>query len=142
MSSEHRNETRQRVFLKGRIVFNNGASSMDCLVRDFSSSGARLALSESSTLPEVFDLYIPQKDRTYRSTLRWRRADGVGITFADEAAKPASVAAPAPTAAAEPAAEDHSVTVLLRRITELEAENATLRRLLTGMAQSGAATAA
>ncbi|TXM99140.1 PilZ domain-containing protein, partial [Methylobacterium sp. WL122] len=90
MSSEHRNETRQRVFLKGRIVFNNGASSMDCLVRDFSSSGARLALSESSTLPEVFDLYIPQKDRTYRSTLRWRRADGVGITFADEAAKPAS----------------------------------------------------
>ena len=140
MSSEHRNETRQRVFLKGRIVFNNGASSMDCLVRDFSSSGARLALSESSTLPEVFDLYIPQKDRTYRSTLRWRRADGVGITFADEAAKPASVAAP--TAAAEPAAEDNSVTVLLRRITELEAENATLRRLLTGMAQSGAATAA
>ncbi|TXM71296.1 PilZ domain-containing protein [Methylobacterium sp. WL12] len=140
MSSEHRNETRQRVFLKGRIVFNNGASSMDCLVRDFSSSGARLALSESSTLPEVFDLYIPQKDRTYRSTLRWRRADGVGITFADEAAKPASVAAP--TAAAEPAAEDNSVTVLLRRITELEAENATLRRLLTGMAQTGAATAA
>ncbi|TXM65229.1 PilZ domain-containing protein [Methylobacterium sp. WL103] len=140
MSSEHRNETRQRVFLKGRIVFNNGASSMDCLVRDFSSSGARLALSESSTLPEVFDLYIPQKDRTYRSTLRWRRADGVGITFADEAAKPASVAAP--TTAAEPAAEDNSVTVLLRRITELEAENATLRRLLTGMAQTGAATAA
>ena len=140
MSSEHRNETRQRVFLKGRIVFNNGASSMDCLVRDFSASGARLALSESSSLPEVFDLYIPQKDRTYRSTLRWRRADGVGITFTDEAAKPAPAATPVP-AASEPLAEDNSVTVLLRRITELEAENATLRRLLTGMAQSGAATA-
>ena len=34
--SEHRKETRQRVFLKGRIVFNNGSSSFDCLVRDLS----------------------------------------------------------------------------------------------------------
>jgi len=138
MSSEHRNEVRQRVFLKGRIVFNNSASSMDCLVRDLSSSGARLVCSESTTLPEVFDLYIPQKERTYRATLRWRRADGIGITFAEEAAK----LAPAPGAAPEPAAEDASVAVLLRRISELEAENAALRRMLTGMAQSGAATAA
>ena len=83
--SEHRKETRQRVFLKGRIIFNHGASSMDCLVRDLSASGARLALSETTTLPEVFDLYIPQKDRTYRSVLRWRREDGVGITFTETA---------------------------------------------------------
>ena len=70
--SEHRKETRQRVFLKGRIVFNNGSSSFDCLVRDMSSSGARLVMSDATTLPEAFDLYIPQKDRTYRATLRWR----------------------------------------------------------------------
>lgn len=134
MLAEHRSETRQRVFLKGRIIFNNGASSMDCLVRDLSASGARLALSESSTLPEIFDLYIPQKDRTFRSTLRWRRADSVGITFAEEAAK---LAAPG-----EPVATDASLTILLRRVSELEAENAALRRLLVGMAQPGTATAA
>ncbi len=74
--SEHRREARQRVFLKGRIVFNNGSSSFDCLVRDLSSLGARLILSDATTLPQVFDLYIPQKDRTYRSTLCWRREDG------------------------------------------------------------------
>ena len=79
--SEHRRETRQRVFLKGRIVFNNGSSSFDCLVRDMSSSGARLVMSDATTLPEAFDLYIPQKDRTYRATLRWRREDGIGVTF-------------------------------------------------------------
>ena len=73
MSSENRNEVRQRVFLKGRILFNNGSSSMDCLVRDFSSTGARLVLSETATLPEMFDLFIPQKERTYRSAMRWRR---------------------------------------------------------------------
>lgn len=136
MTTEHRREARQRVFLKGRVIFNNGASSMDCLVRDMSTTGARLALSESATLPEVFELYIPQKDRSFRATLRWRREDGVGLTFGDEAAKPASVAA------APDAAPDASLSILLRRVGELEAENATLRRLLAGTPQPGSATAA
>ena len=123
--AEHRREVRQRTFLKGRILFNKGASSMDCLVRDMSASGARLALTETTTLPESFDLYIPQKDKTYRSTLAWRRADGVGITFLDEA-----VAAPVPAPAEDPA----SMLMLVRRVSELEAENAALRRLLMGPA--------
>ncbi|GEP05429.1 PilZ domain-containing protein [Methylobacterium oxalidis] len=131
--SEHRRETRQRVFLKGRIIFNNGASSLDCLVRDLSSSGARLALSETTTLPDSFDLFIPQKDRTFRAQLRWRRPDGIGITFVDEQARPEPAAPQAP-AAAEGA--DASIAVLLRRVSELEAENATLRRLLATMAQA------
>jgi hypothetical protein len=122
--SEHRRETRQRVFLKGRIVFNNGSSSFDCLVRDMSSSGARLVMSDAATLPEVFDLYIPQKDRTYRATLRWRREDGIGVTFEE----PARVAAP--PAAPDPVATEASLALLLRRVSELEAENAALRRLL------------
>ncbi|MGU3360853.1 PilZ domain-containing protein [Methylobacterium sp. M6A4_1b] len=131
--SEHRRESRLRTFLKGRIIFNKGASSMDCLVRDLSPSGARLALTETSTLPESFDLYIPQKDRTYRATLCWRRADGLGITFVDEAA-PAPV--PVPAAAADDAA---AMLALVRRISELEAENAALRRLLASPPVSGAA---
>jgi hypothetical protein len=128
MSAEHRQEVRQRVFLKGQIRFNNGAASMDCLVRDLSATGARISLSETAVLPEIFDLYIPQKDRTYRAALRWRREDGIGVTFED--------AARAAPAAPEPAAD---VSALLRRIAELEAENAALRRLLTGMAQSAPA---
>jgi hypothetical protein len=140
--SEHRRESRLRTFLKGRIIFNKGASTMDCLVRDLSPSGARLALTETSTLPESFDLYIPQKDRTYRATLCWRRADGIGITFADEAAPapvPRPVAIPAPAAAAAPADEGAAMLALVRRISELEAENAALRRLLAGAPVSGAA---
>jgi hypothetical protein len=131
--SEHRREIRQRTFLKGRIIFNKGASSMDCLVRDMSASGARLSLSETTTLPDSFDLYIPQKEKTYRSTLAWRRADGVGITFLDDVAP-----APAP-----PAAEDaSSLLALLRRVSELEAENAALRRLLMGAPAGGTVNAA
>ncbi|APT32526.1 pilus assembly protein PilZ [Methylobacterium phyllosphaerae] len=126
--SEHRREARQRVFLKGRIVFNNGSSSFDCLVRDMSSAGARLVMSDATTLPEAFDLYIPQKDRTYRAILRWRREDGIGVTFE----QPASAAPASPVAAGT----DASVTLLLKRVSELETENAALRRLLASMAQS------
>ncbi|GJD32445.1 hypothetical protein PMNALOAF_3718 [Methylobacterium adhaesivum] len=119
--SEHRREVRQRTFLKGRIHFNKGASSMDCLVRDMSASGARLALSETTTLPDAFDLYIPQKEKTYRSTLAWRRDGSIGVTFLDEAA---------PTPAPHLAEDSSSMLALVRRVSELEAENATLRRLL------------
>ncbi|MBO1022461.1 PilZ domain-containing protein [Methylobacterium sp. SD274] len=120
--SDNRKEARQRTFLKGRIIFNNGASSMDCLVRDMSATGARLALTETATLPEMFDLFIPQKERTYKANLRWRRADGIGVAFADET----TAAAPVPPSQADPAA----MLALIRRIAELEAENAALRRLI------------
>jgi hypothetical protein len=124
MSMEQRKQPRLRVLLKGRIHFNNSSSSIDCLVRDMSSTGARLVLSETATLPAKFDLYIPQKEKTYRATLRWRREDGIGVTFdgANDDARetPAAVA-------------DATTSALLRRIGELEAENAVLRRHLAQM---------
>ena len=138
--SEHRRETRQRVFLKGRVVFNNGSSSFDCLVRDMSATGARLVMSDATTLPDAFDLYIPQKDRTYRATLRWRREDGIGVTF-EAPANAAAAKATAP-ASPDPAATDASVSMLLKRVSELETENAALRRLLASMAQGGGSASA
>lgn len=135
MSSEQRQDIRKRTFLKGRIHFNKGASSMDCLIRDMSVTGARLELSETSTLPEVFDIYVPQKDETFRATLRWRRDGAVGIAFADQrkpAAEEAAPAAPAP---------DASLSVLLRRIAELEAENAALRSVLATLGAAKASAA-
>jgi len=130
MSTEQRISVRKRTFLKGRIVFNNGSSSMDCLVRDLSEEGARLELSETMTLPEVFDLYIAQKDATFRATLCWRRHESIGVTFAASAKAPPE---PAP---------DGSRALLLRRIADLEAENAALRSLLTIMSRTEAAPAA
>ncbi len=99
MTSEQRHDVRKRTFLKGRILFNKGAASMDCLIRDLSEAGARLELSETSTLPEVFDLYIAQKEETFRATLRWRRDNSVGIAFADQRkpVAPPEAAAPCPT---------------------------------------------
>lgn len=131
MSSEMRRDVRKRTFLKGVIEFNGGASSMDCLIRDLSESGARLELSETSMLPEMFDLRIQNKDAKFRATLRWRRDGYVGVTFDDLNRRPvAETAAPA---------GDASVSALLRRVAELETENAALRSLLAKLSQSAAA---
>lgn len=131
MGTEQRREARQKTFLKGRILFNNGASTMDCLVRDLSRFGARLALTETKALPECFDLHIPQKDATYRSTLRWRREDGVGVTFSENGEAAGSVSG----------GPDSSLALLLRRVSELEAENALLRGMLAGQPRTPASAA-
>ncbi len=112
--TDKRRETRKRTFLKGRIVFNGGASSMDCLVRDMSDSGARLAIDETLLLPERFTLEIPQKDRTFTAVLRWRDEDGIGVVLDGEAE----------------AAAREDVARLRRRVAELETENRALRHRL------------
>ena len=38
---ERRSSARQKSFLQGRIYFNNRRSSVDCLIRDYSETGAR-----------------------------------------------------------------------------------------------------
>ncbi|GJE27761.1 PilZ domain-containing protein [Methylobacterium organophilum] len=123
MSAEQRAVARKKTFLKGLISFNYGSSSMDCLIRDISDRGARLELSETTTLPEVFDIHIPARDENYRATLCWRSNEAVGVAFRsaqnEKRVEPAA------------AAVDPSVTALLKRVAELEAENATLRTLLT-----------
>lgn len=125
MIANDRVAPRHKVFLKARITFNRGASSFDCIVRELSAVGARLVLSETSMLPETFDLHIPQKGKTYRSALRWRREDGVGVAFPDEV----GLAVP-PTNVPDNSGTEASRIFLLRRLGELEVENVALRRML------------
>jgi hypothetical protein len=108
-----RNTTRIRSFLKARLIFNDGNSSLDGLVRDLSESGARLQVSDSVALPDRFDLYIAKKDETRKVRIKWRTNDEVGVAFEEIAAAPQS----------------HNID-LARRLSELEAEVTELRRSL------------
>lgn len=119
MTDENRRTSpRTRTFLKGRAIFNNRMSTMDCVVRNVSSTGAKLQLAESVTLPEQFELDIPQKGETVRVRLRWRRGDEVGVSFATPMAEPM------------PPAD------LQERLRDLELENARLRQLIMEMGGS------
>ena len=83
---ELRSNTRKRCFLGARIQFNNRRSTFDCLVRDISAVGARLELATLETMPDEFDLVIPQHDRQYRAKVVWRRNSTCGVRFLPDGA--------------------------------------------------------
>ena len=111
---ERRRVPRQKSLLRGRIYFNNRNSTAECMVRDISTHGARLIFTDEVTLPDVVELYIPQKDQTYRAHIVWRHADESGIAFA------------MPEQAANPAEPDD----LTARVAKLEQEIELLKRVV------------
>jgi hypothetical protein len=114
-SDERRTLLRQRSFLQGRLYFNNRRSSLDCLVRDISSHGAKLKVSDSIAIPEFVELHIPNKDETYRAKVQWRTGFEIGVTFENEHEAPSIVPSAAPADLPE-------------RVRRLEAEVASLHR--------------
>jgi hypothetical protein len=107
---ERRSSTRKKSFLKGTVFFDNRRSSLECLIRDFSETGAHLEFASAPTLPDVVELFIPTRDETLRSHVRWRRDNSVGVSFGDEVVNEAAS------------------TTLARRVEALEQELGKLQR--------------
>jgi PilZ domain len=109
VAARHRGTRRLRTLLGATITFNQGGSTVDCLIRDISESGARLAVPEQVTLPAAFELIIPHRKQRWQVQMLWRRSDVVGVQFC--AAKPGNAKAVLTRDAAQK-----------QRIRELEAE--------------------
>jgi hypothetical protein len=117
---ERRESRRNKSFLRGRIYFNNRRSATDCLVRDISEIGARLIFSDAISVPDAVELYIPQKEQTLRARVEWRQGDEVGISFPDGMRMDRN-------------------DILAQRVERVEAEIASLRRMLRRLKISVAA---
>ena len=113
--SERRNTRRSKSFLQGFVYVSRKRGALACLVRDLSDKGARIVFSDTVTLPDVIELYIPQRELTLRARVQWRRNDEIGLAF-DVAAREPEVAPDAGEVA--------------QRVALLEAEIASLRVLL------------
>jgi len=112
---ERRGSRRSKSFLRGFVYVSRKRGALACLVRDLSEKGARIIFSDTVTLPDVVELYIPQREQTLRARVQWRRNDEIGLAFtAVERAAEAS-----PTAAE-----------VVQRLAMLEAEIVSLRTLL------------
>jgi hypothetical protein len=123
--NDRRNSTRQKSFLQGRIFFNHRRSSVDCLVRDISELGAKLKFSETIAVPEVMELYIPNKDEFRRARLQWRTGDEVGVAFESEEVASPALAPGAPTAgdlATRVLKLEREIASLNRKVNELQAD--------------------
>ncbi len=67
---ERRISSRQKSFLQGRIYYNHRRSSVDCLVRDVSDTGAKLVFGEPVSVPDVIELYLSNKDEVRRAKVQ------------------------------------------------------------------------
>jgi hypothetical protein len=113
--SERRRARRTRSFLRGFVYVSRQQGALACLIRDMSDTGARIVFSDTVTLPNTIDLYIPQRDQTLRAKVRWRHGDEVGLAFAmPQQHSDATM----------------SETEVVQRVALLEAEIGTLRTVL------------
>ena len=74
-------EHRRKAFKAGIISYQNHALTVDCVIRDISSSGVKLQFQEGVMVPEHFTLTIPMEGQRVDCQVRWRHKDQIGAVF-------------------------------------------------------------
>jgi hypothetical protein len=115
--AERRKSRRTKSFLRGMVYVSRERGGLACLIRDLSQEGARIIFSDTVTLPNVFDLNIPQRNQSFRARVQWRRHDEMGVAFVDAAAERAG----------QGAADHGDAAAVAERVATLEAEITALR---------------
>ncbi|MDE2363232.1 MAG: PilZ domain-containing protein [Hyphomicrobiales bacterium] len=68
----------------------SGRDPVECVIINFSASGARVKIPEGVELPTRFKLFIPSRPETKPALVRWRNGQEIGVEYssgvADEAA--------------------------------------------------------
>ena len=127
--AERRIAPRMRVLKRAKIVFNNGFSTFDCIVRNISATGALLTIDDSVQLPKDFRMRIGDEPTLRPAELIYRRSMFAGIRFLDIVEREASFQAAAVAHAAahpqDPAAPPREG---IRRITPDRLPAAVTRR--------------
>ena len=118
--NEQRAAERIRSFLRAQIIFNNRLTTIECIIKNYSASGAKIAINDTLTVPNEFDLYIPAKQRGHHARLVWWDKDSIGVNFIEAAAEKPPMPVLDPTAA---------------RLRELELQNAELKQRVRALSK-------
>jgi hypothetical protein len=76
---EKRASPRKPVLMSAAIAF--AGTSVDCLVRNISISGAALDVSNRHDIPERFDLIFKTDGTQIPCQIVWRRDEQIGVKF-------------------------------------------------------------
>ena len=123
--TENRASRRNKVLKKGRIIYNNGHSVVDCLVRNLSEFGAGLEVPEGFACPQTFQLDIPGGENRAVEVV-WQANTKVGLRFMNAETE----AFPKPAKTTRIA---EGQTSPLERINAIQAELDELRREVEAM---------
>jgi hypothetical protein len=82
---DFRRAQRQRRLKTGKIIFLDHKRVFDCLIQDWSDTGAKLRMSNSLEIPDTFDLALKSENLVVTCTVRWRRGENIGVRFAGPA---------------------------------------------------------
>jgi hypothetical protein len=79
-ASDRRRAERHRVLKGAFAAFNDGRSTISCIVRNLSEHGARLRFDNVLGVPNRFTLVL-QDDRHIPCLARWRTGSEIGVQF-------------------------------------------------------------
>lgn len=72
---------RQRVLFGGKIIYGDGAFSVDCVIRDLSASGAKITLGQRVSIPADVWFIDLHGGVAYGAQVAWRRTPYAGLRF-------------------------------------------------------------
>ena len=80
--SERRRSSRRDVTLGGRLFFGLAGLSIDCVIRDLSDHGARVAVPSAAwKAPREIHLLSLREGRVYSGEVVWNRGRYLGLNF-------------------------------------------------------------
>jgi hypothetical protein len=78
---DRRASVRDKVLFGGVAEINERGSTVNCVVRNFSETGACVEFDSSAPIPEQMQLTVARKGRSYLAKMIWRQANRVGLAF-------------------------------------------------------------
>jgi len=115
---ERRKIQRWPAYIGGRASFLSEESTADVLIRNTSTSGAKVVVHNCRFLPDNFKLTIQKWQVEYRVRACWRHYDEIGVEFEQECVNDM------PTRLS-----------LVQRAKQLETKNAELKRRISELSE-------
>ena len=78
---ERRQNTRSRVIYGGIVGYNRRQTTVECVIRNFSDTGAHVEFADPAVLPEIVDLLVAKKNRAFTAHVAWCRSNKAGLSF-------------------------------------------------------------
>lgn len=71
----------RELVLKDAIIVVGSDEKISCSVRNQHEKGAELRVATEAVIPDRFLLHVPVDGATYRTVVRWRKKDRLGVQF-------------------------------------------------------------